>query len=75
MTKLINKLTEFTNSILSPNGDLSAKRFWGGVIIANCVVLSWITPENKDLILGMLAYGSLLLGAGIIEKFKDKKSV
>lgn len=66
-------MNNFIKEMLDPNGKISAKRFWGGVIITNCLAMMWVEDNKDNLIIGVLIYGVALLGAGILEGITNKK--
>ena len=73
MGEIFKKTKHIAFHILHPQGDISSKRFWGGVLVTNSIFLSWFRSDQKDLINGFLLYGCTLLGAGILDKLTDKK--
>lgn len=67
---MIQSIKNFIKELLSRTGEISSKRFWGGGLLLNAMVLSYVTPESGNLINSFLVFGTGLLGLGLGEQKK-----
>lgn len=70
---MIESIKSFFKELHSREGSISSKRFWGGVLIVNSIVLSYIHFNLQELISSFLLAGVGLLGAGIADHLKGMK--
>lgn len=68
----MNKIKWFFKELLSREGAISAKRFWGGILLINAVVLSYVNSDLNELVTGFLIFGTGLLGLGLGERIQKK---
>ena len=68
----MNSIKWFVKEILSRDGSLSSKRFWGGILIVNAVVLSYTHTTAEELIGSFLLFGTGLLGLGLGEQIQKR---
>ena len=69
---MIKEVKWFVKELLAREGAISAKRFWGGILLVNAVVLSYISPTLNELVTGFLIFGTGLLGLGLGEQIQKK---
>ena len=71
-------IENFTKSLLSKEGSVSSKRFWGSVMISSAIILSYIQLLNDCndiatnklyLTTSLYFFGSTCLGLGLIDSY------
>lgn len=82
--ELKNKIMkDFIKNMLSGEDKVSSKRFWGSLTYLSALVISYILLLNKCediptnrlyLVTSLFFFGSIMLGLGLFEKFKNNGS-
>ena len=76
------KIIDFVKSLLSKEGSISSKRFWGSIITLSAIILTYLQilcgdPTNDIqtnklyLTTSLYFFGSTCLGLGLIDKSKN----